>query len=285
MGKTVKHITWSATQQRRLKELAADPDQRAIDFQSASERDAAFQDLSDALAKRERRRLQDFGNSSRRPRVCRLESRLAKMLKAEGFAQVLTPVIMTRSFLAKMAISAGHPLSSQVYWIDKNQCLRPMLAPHLYCLLQKLLRVWDKPVRIFEIGPCFRKESGGSQHAREFTMLNLVEAGLPIDRREARMRELASLVAESAGIKDWYLEATHSEVYGYTIDILCGPQKIEVGSGAMGPHVLDSAWRVSDTWVGIGFGLERLIMAAAGDDSLRRWGRSLSYLDGIRLNI
>jgi hypothetical protein len=33
------------------------------------------------------------------------------------------------------------------------------------------------------------------------------------------------------------------------------------------------------------FGLERLIMAAAGDDSLRRWGRSLSYLDGIRLNI
>jgi len=26
-------------------------------------------------------------------------------------------------------------------------------------------------------------------------------------------------------------------------------------------------------------------MAAEGDDSLRRWGRSLSYLDGIRLNI
>jgi phenylalanyl-tRNA synthetase alpha chain len=160
-----------------------------------------------------------------------------------------------------------------------------MLAAHLYCLLQKLLRVWDKPVKIFEIGPCFRKESGGSQHAKEFTMLNLVEAGLPIDRREARMRELALLVAESAGIKDWYLETTHSEVYGHTIDILCGPQKIEVGSGAMGPHVLDSAWRVSDAWVGIGFGLERLIMAAAGDDSLRRWGRSLSYLDGIRLNI
>jgi len=281
----VKKTAWSVTQLRRLKELAADPEQMKIAFESAPERDAAFQELSDALVKRERRRLQDFGQLSQRPRICRLETRLAKMLTGEGFAQVATPVIMTRSFLAKMSITADHPLSSQVYWIDKNQCLRPMLAPHLYCLLQKLLRVWDKPVRIFEIGPCFRKETGGRQHAKEFTMLNLVEAGLPIDRREARMGALASLVAESAGIKDWSLETTHSEVYGHTIDILYGPQKLEVGSGAMGPHVLDSAWRVSDTWVGIGFGLERLIMAAEGDDSLRRWGRSLSYLDGIRLNI
>jgi phenylalanyl-tRNA synthetase alpha chain len=100
-----------------------------------------------------------------------------------------------------------------------------MLAAHLYCLLQKLLRVWDKPVKIFEIGPCFRKESGGSQHAKEFTMLNLVEAGLPIDRREARMRELALLVAESAGIKDWNLETTHSEVYGHNHRYSVRPQK------------------------------------------------------------
>ena len=281
----MKKIAWSVTQRRRLKELAADQGQMETAFQSASDRDAAFQGLSEMLVKRERRRLQDFGKLPRRPRVCQLESRLAEMLTAEGFVQVATPVIMTKSFLAKMSISADHPLSAQVYWIDSNHCLRPMLAPHLYCLLQKLLRVWDKPVKIFEIGPCFRKESGGSQHSKEFTMLNLVEAGLPIDRREARMRELSLLVAESAGIKDCYLEPTLSEVYGHTIDVLYGPKKIEVGSGAMGPHVLDSAWRVSDTWVGIGFGLERLIMAAEGADSLRRWGRSLSYLDGIRLNV
>ena len=53
----------------------------------------------------------------------------------------------------------------------------------------------------------------------------------------------------------------------------------------MGPHALDRPWRITDAWVGIGFGLERLIMAAEGSESLARLGRSLSYLDGIRLNI
>ena len=40
-----------------------------------------------------------------------------------------------------------------------------------------------------------------------------------------------------------------------------------------------------EAWVGIGFGLERLLMVAGGSQNLKRIGRSLSYLDGIRLNI
>lgn len=278
-------IGWSATQLRRLKELSAARSQIDSDFPSLAERDVAFQEWSDALVKRERQRLVDFGKDSRRPRMCRLETLLAQGLVASGFSQVSTPIIMSRSHLAKMSITADHPLISQVFWIDQNHCLRPMLAPHLYCLLRSLLRTWEKPVQIFEIGPCFRRESGGAQHSSEFTMLNLVEAGLPIEAREERLRALASRVAELAGVTDSRLESTHSEVYGETIDVVSGPDKIEIGSAAMGPHPLDHAWRITDTWVGIGFGLERLIMAAEGSDSLGRWGRSISYLDGIRLNI
>jgi phenylalanyl-tRNA synthetase alpha chain len=100
-----------------------------------------------------------------------------------------------------------------------------------------------------------------------------------------RLKAMAMQVAEAAGIKDCRLESTHSEVYGETIDVVSGPGKLEIGSAAMGPHPLDRAWRITDTWMGIGFGLERLIMAAEGSDSLGRWGRSLSYLDGVRLNI
>ena len=37
--------------------------------------------------------------------------------------------------------------------------------------------------------------------------------------------------------------------------------------------------------LGIGFGIERLLMVAEGSGSLGRVGRSLAYLDGIRLNI
>ena len=276
---------WSTTQIRRLKELNASASQQGVAFETSSGRDAAFQRLAGELVQRERRRLAEFRIRFLRPRVCRLESRLTEMLTGRGFVQVNTPVIMTRGHLAKMAITAEHPLFKQIYWIERNYCLRPMLAPHLYCLLQNLLRLWEKPVRLFEVGPCFRREGRGAQHAAEFTMLNLVEAGLPLDEREGRLRELAAWVAESAGLADYRVAPTHSEVYGDTIDILAGERRLEVGSAAMGPHALDKAWRITDTWVGIGFGIERLVMASENLDSLGRIGRSLAYLDGIRLNI
>ena len=76
-----------------------------------------------------------------------------------------------------------------------------------------------------------------------------------------------------------------SAVYGRTVDIVAGDSQMEIGSSAMGPHVLDQAWKITDAWVGIGFGLERLLMVAENITSLGRVGRSLGYLDGIRLNI
>jgi len=277
--------TWSATQLRRLKELEASERERTLAFETDSERDGAFQNLAAGLIRRQRRRLRELRSIVSRPRLCELERRLADMLTECGFVQVTTPIIMSRSDLAKMSITADHPLYRQVYWIDRKLGLRPMLAPHLYRLLQNLLRVWEKPVRLFEIGPCFRRESGGAQHTREFTMLNLVEAGIPLQDRELRLQELAARVATEAGLADHRIAAANSEVYGETIDVLAGRRNMEVGSGAMGPHALDKAWRITDTWVGIGFGLERMLMAAENVESLSRLGRSLSYLDGIRLNI
>jgi phenylalanyl-tRNA synthetase alpha chain len=162
-----------------------------------------------------------------------------------------------------------------------------MLAPNLYYLLVDLLRTWDHPVRIFEIGSCFRRDSQGARHSEEFTMLNLVEAGLPAETCRGRLEELAALVMDAAGIRDWRLETEDSAVYGQTLDIVVdsGGEALELGSAAMGPHPLDRPWKITDPWVGIGFGMERLVMAAEGGINLARWGRSLVYLDGRRLNI
>jgi phenylalanyl-tRNA synthetase alpha chain len=160
-----------------------------------------------------------------------------------------------------------------------------MLAPHLYFVLKDLLRLWDKPVRLFEIGSCFRKESQGSQHANEFTMLNLVEMGVEKDIRQSRLEELTSLVVAAAGIGNYKFQTIDSAVYGDTVDIVAGEKQIEIGSSAMGPHALDQAWQITDAWVGIGFGLERMLMVAENIKSLGRVGKSLGYLDGIRLNI
>jgi phenylalanyl-tRNA synthetase alpha chain len=250
-------ITWTDTQAQRLKELDVDTSELGGQFESTKVREQAFHKLEKQLVAVHRRRLDEYRQLHLRPALCRLESRLVEVMVNQGFAQVSTPIMMSRGLLAKMSIDAGHPLNEQIYWLDKNKCLRPMLAPHLYYVLVDLLRLWDKPVRIFEVGPCFRKESKGSQHSSEFTMLNLVEMGLPAETREERIRELGSQVAEAAGIDDYQFETVNSEVYGDTIDIVAGKEKLEIGSSAMGPHPLDRPWRITDTWIGFGFGLER----------------------------
>ena len=278
-------ITWSEIQLRRLKELDADPEHQPAQFDTAEERDKTFQKLEKDLIKHSRRQLQEFREKLLRPHLCRLESQLIETLTANGFVQVTTPIIMSRGLLAKMIVEETHPLYQQVYWLEKDKCLRPMLAPHLYYVLKDLLRLWEKPVRIFEVGPCFRKETQGMQHSTEFTMLNLVEMGLAEDQRHRHLEEFTRLVMHTAGLEKYTFETQESVVYGQTIDVIAGHENLEVGSAAMGPHVLDKAWRITEAWVGIGFGLERLLMAKENSPNLAKMGRSLAYLNGIRMNI
>jgi phenylalanyl-tRNA synthetase alpha chain len=278
-------ISWTETQLVRLKELGAGEEDLGREIRPEEERDKAFQTLEKKLVRSGRQKLDELRAGPRRPRLCRLESRLTEVLNANGFVQVTTPTIMSKGLLAKMSIDDQHPLVSQIFWLGKDRCLRPMLAPHLYFVLKDLLRLWEKPVRIFEIGSCFRKESQGAHHANEFTMLNLVEMGLESDARQKRLEELAALVTEAAGVEEFVFQPVDSTVYGETIDVLAGEDRLEIGSSAMGPHVLDQAWQITDAWVGIGFGLERLLMVAENIKSMGRLGKSLGYLDAIRLNI
>lgn len=278
-------ISWTHTQARRLRELDAADSEFDRQFESDSDREKVYQKLEKQLITEHRRRLHEFRELHLRPALCRLESKLVEVLVKQGFVQVATPIIMSKGLLAKMSIDTKHPLNSQIYWLDKNKCLRPMLAPHLYYVLVDLLRLWDKPVRIFEVGPCFRKESKGAQHSSEFTMLNLVEMGLPAETREDRIKELGTLVSEAAGVSEYQFDTVVSEIYGDTIDIVAGADRLEIGSSAMGPHPLDRPWKITDTWIGIGFGLERMLMVAGNTRNLAKMGRSITYLDGIRLNI
>jgi pyrrolysyl-tRNA synthetase-like protein len=278
-------LTWTDVQARRLKELNANELQQSSVFISPTERDKAFQKLNRLLVEKGRDHLKALKDKYHRPELCGLESRLTEKLTENGFVQVITPIVLAKGLLMKMGINMDHPLSSQIFWIGNNKCLRPMLAPNLYFVLKDLLRLWEWPVRIFEIGPCFRRESQGTLHLNEFTMLNLVEMGLPEEKLHERMEQLAVIVMEVLGINEYRLTPTASEIYGSTTDVVAGKPEIEVGSCAMGPHPLDDAWGINAPWVGIGFGLERLLMAKEKRSNLKSVGRSLTYLDGVRLNI
>jgi len=253
-----------------------------MSFAAAAERDRSFQEQERALVARAKSRLKEMLTVRRRPLLAELESKLVEALTAAGFVQVMTPTIISKAALAKMSIGDEHPLFDQVFWLDAKRCLRPMLAPNLYALWKELLRLWEKPIRIFEIGTCYRKESQGALHLNEFTMLNVTELGLPMEQRHKRLEELARLVMSIAGIEGYDLEASTSVVYGDMLDVVKG---IELASGAMGPHPLDEKWGIFDPWVGIGFGLERLLLVREGGQNVQSLGRSLSYLDGVRLNV
>lgn len=275
---------WTITQQRRLKELGGNPDDSPPSFADDSERNKLFQRIEKKLVQKQQEKLTAFLQQGGRVGLETLTERLTSALCNEGFTRVITPTILSKSTLKKMTIDDDHPLTSQVYWISNKQCLRPMLAPNLYSLMKDFSRLRHRPIRFFEIGPCFRKESDGAKHNSEFTMLNLVEMGTPEEEKLGRLRELAALVATAAGLNNYQFETEESTVYGSTIDVVAGPGKIEVASGAMGPHPLDIAWGITDIWVGLGFGLERLLMTAAGETSISRWGKSLTFLNGIHLN-
>lgn len=276
-------ISWTTVQLQRLKELNASFEQLKMNFNETSTRDRTFQKVEQRLVNYGKSQLNKLREVKHRPALLELEDQLASALCQQGFVQVVTPTIISKTSLAKMTISDDHPLFSQVFWVDAKRCMRPMLAPNLYTLWRDLVRLWDKPIRIFEIGTCYRKESQGAQHLNEFTMLNLTELGTPLEERHHRLEDMAQWVMEAAGIEGYGLVTESSVVYGDTVDVMKG--EVELGSGAMGPHFLDEKWGIFDPWVGIGFGLERLLMIREGTQNVQSIARSLTYLDGVRLNI
>ena len=274
---------YTATQAQRLRELGAAPDSLTRDFDDAAARDTAFKRQEDALTGAGRAHLRELRDGRRAPGLLELEAALSAALRAAGFVQVVTPLMIAAESLTKMGIEHGHPLREQVFWLEDGRCLRPMLAPNLYTMLRRLGRIWTRPFGIFEIGPCFRRDTKGSRHLGEFTMLNLVELGRPQAEGRDRLAGLATLVMGAAGIAEYDLVCSESDVYGEMLDVEVGGS--EVCSAAVGPLPMDGSWGIVEPWVGLGFGLERLLMAREGYANIERAGRSLSYFDGVRLNI
>lgn len=273
------------SQRQRLVELDAPEDVLDKTFEDKKQRDHFYKGKEIELAKENKGKVLNLLNKEHRPLSCEVESRLINWLtKEEGYSQVVTPIIISEAMLNKMTITSEHPLSNQVFWLDAKKCLRPMLAPNLYVLMRDIYKVSKEPVKIFEAGPCFRKETQGAQHMNEFTMLNMVElASVEEGKQMERLTQLAHSSMKAIGIDHYEIETTKSEVYGETLDIVVGD--LELASGAYGPHFLDDRWGIFDTWVGIGFGIERIAMAMAGYKNIKRVGRSLSYIDGARLNV
>ncbi len=275
---------FTITQRERLTELDAASEVLEREFDTKEERNAEFKKIETQMAREGRQHLKELVEERHITFTEEVSRRLQDWLMKDGYTKVSTPTIITRQMLEKMTIDEFHHLSEQVFWLDRKRCLRPMLAPNLYVMMRELKRITNQPVKIFEIGSCFRKESQGAKHMNEFTMLNCVQLAVVQDGRQVEaLKEMAHSAMQALGIEDYELVVAESTVYGSTVDIEI--DGIEVASGSYGPHFLDKQWGVFDTWVGIGFGVERLAMAMSKSKTIKRFGRSIAFIDGEPLNI
>ena len=276
----MKDFRFTLSQKRRLKELGADGYVNLI-FKNEKERDNAFDNLARTWERKHKEALLNLLRITKKPLIRQLESKLIEALTSAGFVEVSTPLIISREFVERMGISETHKLWKQIFWLGDGRCLRPMLAPNLYHIMRSL-RKFTRPVSIFEVGPCFRKESKGRENIEEFTMLNVVELA-PDNEPLERLKEIINIVTKTVELPHYRMKNVKSEVYGKTMDVIVDEN--EIASAVVGPHPLDKNWGIFETWAGVGFGIERIAMVKMDTKRIRHVARSLTYLDGASLDV
>ena len=274
-------ISFTTGQRQRLTELGAGLEELEKRFGSELEREEEFKKIAKVLTRKNIRDLEDFLMRRRKPLERSIEEKLRAAAIELGFSEVVTPIIISRSFVEGMGIKDKDPLWGQIIWINEKQCLRPMLAPNLYTVMGKLLD-YARPVKIFEIGQCFRLDTKGPLHLEEFTMLNMVELAPEGKNSREKLLSYIKVMMFAVGL-EYEVTSECSEVYGETLDVTV--KGTEVASAAIGPKTMDADWGICDPWIGVGFGVERLAMFVGGYNSTARVGRSLIYLDGSRLSV
>ena len=273
------NIHFTDPQVQRLREFGCDNIDEG--FETVDEREKAFACMMSDLNRNNLSDVEEFRSHPRRNELSNIEFLLAGKLIELGFIEFKTPTIISKNALDMMSITEGHPLREQVFFIDEKRCMRPMLAPNLYISMKNLRKCINGPIKFFEIGPCYRKESHSARHLEEFTMLNLVVMG-PDEEPLLCLKSYITKIMEFLEM-GYELKVCKSDVYIETIDVEV--RGLEVASGAVGPHVLDKVHGINEPWCGVGFGLERLLMVKRGDNNIRRSSRSLAYLNGARIEI
>jgi len=137
----------------------------------------SFKELESELLARRKDDLKQIYAGGEENYLGKLERDITRFFVDRGFLEIKSPILIPPEYVERMGIDKDSELSKQVFRVDKNLCLRPMLAPNLYNYLRKLGKVLPDPVKIFEIGPCYRKEPDGKEHQEEFTILNFCQMG------------------------------------------------------------------------------------------------------------
>ncbi len=247
---------------------------------SFSKEKRSFAELESTLVIERKNDIRKIYEESRENLLGKLERTITEFFVDMGFLEVKSPILIPFEYMERMGVGEDKKLSEQIFRVGDNMCLRPMLAPGLYNHLRKFDNVLPDPVRIFEIGPCYRKESDGNSHLEEFTMLNFCQMGSKCTRENLEF--IIEELLDFLGI-DYEIVSDNCMVYGDTIDVM--HKKMELSSAVVGPIPMDMDWGIDKPWIGAGFGLERLLKVQHDLKNIKRAGRSESYYNGVSINL
>ena len=262
---------FSPSQKKRLEALLV-----ADEYDLESDSLPEFEKLEKELIALRKKELCDIYENSREHMLAKLERDISAFLISKGFIEIKSSILIPEEYIIRMGIDKDLELSKQIFRTDDGNCLRPMLAPVLYNYLRRFDKILPDPIKIFEIGPCYRKESDGSSHLEEFTMVNFCQMG------DGSTREtLVQLIDEFLTTLEisYEIEGDECMVYGATVDVMHGD--LELSSAVVGPVPMDIDWGVNKPWIGAGFGLERLLKAKYNFKNIKRGSRSEYYYNGI----
>ncbi|MCS3924182.1 pyrrolysine--tRNA(Pyl) ligase [Methanosalsum natronophilum] len=270
-----KTFELTPSQNKRLSTLLAPGE----DVPSVSD-NKKFQDIELELMEKRKNELIETYENDREHQLGKLERDITNFFVERGFLEIKSPIMIPLEYVHRMGITEEKELHRQVFKINNSMCLRPMLAPGLYNHLRKFDGILPDPIRLFEIGPCYRKESDGSEHLEEFTMLNFCQMGSMCTKNT--LINLIDELLEYLNI-EYTVISDCCDVYGNTIDITS--KDMEIASAVVGPIPKDIDWGINKPWIGAGFGLERLLKILNGYQNIRRGSRSESYYNGISTNL
>ncbi|TGC08999.1 pyrrolysine--tRNA(Pyl) ligase [Methanolobus halotolerans] len=271
--KPVKPVKAEFTQSQKNRILSLLGPGEMVSF---SKEKRSFAELESALMSQRKKDIREMYENSRENLLGKLERTITEFFVDMGFLEVKSPILIPFEYMERMGVGEDKKLSEQIFRVGDNMCLRPMLAPGLYNHLRKFDNVLPDPVRIFEIGPCYRKESDGNSHLEEFTMLNFCQMGSRCTKEELEF--LIGEFLDFLGI-EYEIVPDSCMVYGATMDVMY--KNMELSSAVVGPIPMDMDWGIDKPWIGAGFGLERLLKAKHNYKNIKRAARSESYYNGI----
>lgn len=141
----------------------------------------------------------------------KIETVVTGMANFYGFSKISTPILEDENLFIKGTGERTEVVEKQMYSFrtkgGEKVVLRPEFTPALIrAYIEKGMQEWQKPVKLWTIGPLFRYEKPQKGRYRQFHQFDFEIIGDEAPITDALLIQLCTNILENLGFKSWILE-------------------------------------------------------------------------------